>query len=162
VWLSSFRFVVGWLFSCAFMFAVTLLLFWKFPSGVLWRSGLVERYCLNLVFLWKILVSTSIITESFGGYNSLGWHLWPLGVCMTSVSDLTFTHLSWEVWYNYDNDAFIYYLAFFLRDFNILPLFCTFIYLFIFDYYMVEGFSFLVQSLWCSLGLLHINGHLFL
>ena len=45
---------------------------WSFPSSILCRAGLVERYCLNLVLSWNILVSPSIVIESFAGYSSLG------------------------------------------------------------------------------------------
>jgi len=48
----------------------------------------VERYCINLVLSWNILVSPSMLIESFAGYNSLGWHLCSLSVCMTSAKDL--------------------------------------------------------------------------
>jgi len=48
----------------------------------------VERYCVNLVLLWNILVSTCIVIGSFSGYSRLGWHLCSLRVCMTSVQDL--------------------------------------------------------------------------
>jgi hypothetical protein len=29
-----------------------------------------------------------MVIESFAGYSSLGWHLYSLGVCMTSAQDL--------------------------------------------------------------------------
>ena len=48
----------------------------------------MERYCVNLVLSWNILVSPSMVTESFAGYNSLGWHLCSLRICMTSLYDL--------------------------------------------------------------------------
>ena len=48
----------------------------------------MERYCINLFLLWNILVSPSIVIESFAGYSSLGWHLSSLRVCMTSAQDL--------------------------------------------------------------------------
>ena len=57
---------------------------WSFPSRILCRAGLVDRYCLNLVLSWNILVSPSMLIESFAGYSSLGWHLFSLRVCMTS------------------------------------------------------------------------------
>ena len=47
----------------------------------------MERYYLNLVLSWNILVSP-ILFESFAGYSNLGWHLYSLRVCMTSVQDL--------------------------------------------------------------------------
>jgi hypothetical protein len=48
----------------------------------------MERYCVNLVLLWNILVSQSMVIEIFVGYSSLGWHLCSLRVCMTSAQDL--------------------------------------------------------------------------
>jgi len=52
----------------------------------------VQRYCINLVLSWNIVVSPSMLIESFAGHSSLGWHLCPLGVCMTSPQDcLAFT-----------------------------------------------------------------------
>ena len=57
---------------------------WSFPFRILCRDELVERYCLNLVLSWNILVSPSMLIESFVGYISLGWNLCSLRVCMTS------------------------------------------------------------------------------
>ena len=50
--------------------------------------GCVERYCVNLVLSWNILVFLSTVIESFAGYSSLGWYLCSLRVCMTSTQDL--------------------------------------------------------------------------
>ena len=47
-------------------------LYWSFPPIILCRAGFVERYCVNLVLSWNILVSPSIVIESFAGYSSLG------------------------------------------------------------------------------------------
>jgi hypothetical protein len=49
----------------------------------------MERYCVNLVLSWNILVSPSMVIESFAGFGSLGCHLCSLGVCIiTSVQDV--------------------------------------------------------------------------
>ena len=48
----------------------------------------MERYCVNLVLSWHIYVSPSMVIESFAEYNSLGWHLSSLRICMTSAPDL--------------------------------------------------------------------------
>ena len=48
----------------------------------------MERYCVSFVLSWNILVSPSMVIESFAGYSSLGWHLCSLRVCMTSAQDL--------------------------------------------------------------------------
>jgi hypothetical protein len=48
----------------------------------------MERHCANLFLLWNILFFLSMVIESFAGYNSLGWHLCSLRVCITSVQDL--------------------------------------------------------------------------
>jgi hypothetical protein len=47
----------------------------SFPSSILCRAGLVERYCLNLVLSWTILVSPFMVIESFAGYSSLVYWL---------------------------------------------------------------------------------------
>jgi hypothetical protein len=38
----------------------------------------VKKYCLNFFLSWNILVSPSMVIESFAGYHSLSWHLWSL------------------------------------------------------------------------------------
>ena len=48
----------------------------------------MERYCVNLLLSWNILVSPSMVIESFAGYSSLSWHLCSLRVCMTSAQDV--------------------------------------------------------------------------
>ena len=48
----------------------------------------MERYCVNFVLSWNILVSPSMVIENFAGYSSLGWHLCSPRVCMTSAQDL--------------------------------------------------------------------------
>ena len=48
----------------------------------------MERYCVHLFLSWNILVSLSMLIESFAGYNSLDWHLCSLRVCMTFSQDL--------------------------------------------------------------------------
>ena len=48
----------------------------------------MERYCANLFLSWNILVSPSMVIESFAVYSSLGWHLCSLRVYMTSVQNL--------------------------------------------------------------------------
>jgi hypothetical protein len=41
-----------------------------------------------LVLSWNILVSPSMVIESFAGYSSLGWHLCSLRVYMISAQYL--------------------------------------------------------------------------
>ena len=48
----------------------------------------MERYCVNLVLSWNVLVCPSTVIKSFAGYTSLGWHLCSLSVSITSVQDL--------------------------------------------------------------------------
>ena len=48
----------------------------------------MERHCVNLILSWNTLVSPLMVIESFAGYISLGWHLFSLSVCITSVQDL--------------------------------------------------------------------------
>ena len=56
----------------------------------------MERYCVNLVLSWNILVSPSMVIENFAGYSSLHWHLCSLGVCMTFAQDLLVFRVSVE------------------------------------------------------------------
>ena len=49
---------------------------------------MVERYCVNLLLSWNILISASMVIESFARYSSLGWHLCSPRVCMASSQDL--------------------------------------------------------------------------
>jgi len=51
-------------------------------------DGFVERYYVNLLLSWNILVSPSMLIDSFDEYSSLDWHLCSLRVCMTSAQDL--------------------------------------------------------------------------
>jgi hypothetical protein len=44
------------------------------PPIILCNSGLVVRYCLNLILFWDTLVYPSMVIENFAGYNSLGSH----------------------------------------------------------------------------------------
>jgi hypothetical protein len=60
---------------------------WSFPSSTLYRTGLVERYCLNLYLSWNVFVSPSMVIEIVAGYNSLDWCLCSLKVWITSVWD---------------------------------------------------------------------------
>ena len=46
------------------------------------------RFCVNLVLSWDILVSPSMVIESFAEYSSLHWHLCSVRVCMTSAQDI--------------------------------------------------------------------------
>ena len=48
----------------------------------------MDRYCVDLVLSWNTLVSPSMVIENFAGYNSLGWRLCSLSVCITSVQDI--------------------------------------------------------------------------
>jgi hypothetical protein len=38
------------------------------PSIILYRAGLINRYCLNWVLSWNILIPPSMLTENFAGY----------------------------------------------------------------------------------------------
>ena len=48
----------------------------------------MERYCVSLFLSWNILISPSMVIESFAGYSSVGWHLCSLRLCMMSAQDL--------------------------------------------------------------------------
>ena len=43
---------------------------------------------MNLVLSWNTLISPSMVLESFAGYSGLGWYMFSLMVCITSVQDL--------------------------------------------------------------------------
>jgi hypothetical protein len=51
-------------------------------------AGFMEKYRVNLVLSWNILVYPSMVFESFAGYSSLGWHLCSLRFYITSAQDL--------------------------------------------------------------------------
>jgi hypothetical protein len=126
LWFSPFGSVVRCIIPCLSLVQVPSLS-WSFPSRILCMVRLVDRYCLNLVLSWNILASSSILIESFAGYNSLGWHLCSLRVCMTSAQALLAFIVSGEksaviliglplciTWFLY------------LAAFNIRSLFCAF------------------------------------
>ena len=48
----------------------------------------MEIFCVNLVLSWNILVSPSMVIESFAGYSSPGWHMCSLRICMRSAQGL--------------------------------------------------------------------------
>ena len=94
---------------------------WSFPPG------LIERYCLNLVLSWNILVCSSMMIESFAGYSSLDWYLCSLKVCMTFVQDLLAFRVSVEKCGVILTGLLLYVtFPFSLMPFNILSLFCAF------------------------------------
>ena len=77
VCLSSFGFVERRLHSWFFKDIVSLLC-WCFPSIILCRAEFVERCYVLFIYLflsWNILVSLSVVIESFTGYSSLGFVL---------------------------------------------------------------------------------------
>ena len=61
---------------------------WLFLCINLCRTGLVERYCANLILSWNIFVSSSMLIESFYVSISLCQHLCSLRICMRSNQDL--------------------------------------------------------------------------
>jgi hypothetical protein len=60
---------------------------WTFSSVILCLTGLVERYCLNLLS-WNTLVSPSMVIVGFDVYSNLNCHFCSLRVCITSAQDL--------------------------------------------------------------------------
>ena len=130
-------------------------LYWCCPPIILFRAGFVDRYWVNLVLSWNILVSPSMVIESFAGYSSFGWHLCSLRVCMRSAQDLLAFIVSGE------KSAVILiglplYVTwpFSLTAFNILSLFSAF------GVLIIIWWEILVQSVWSSVGFLCIHGHL--
>jgi len=127
VWYYLFLWVCYEMFSfLCFLYVVTLFVL-EISFGILCRAELVERYCLNLVLSWNILVFPSIMIESFAEYSILGWHLCFLRSWKTSVQDLLDFRVSFEKsCVNSYSSAFICYWSFPLTAFNILSLFCAF------------------------------------
>jgi hypothetical protein len=64
----------------------------------------MERYCVNVFLSWNMLVSPSMLIESFAGYSHLGWHLslWVCIVVGNILKELACSHayvsnsLSWQ------------------------------------------------------------------
>jgi len=133
---------------------------WALPFIILCSAGFVERYCINLVLSWNILVSPSMLIESFVGYSNLGWQLCSVGVCMKSVQDLLAFIVAGE-----KSGVILIGLPsyvtwpFPLTAFNILFFILC---IWCFHYYVTRGVSFLVQSIWSSICFLYAYGHLFL
>ena len=84
-WIFYYGYVMLFFWVCCEIINFCVFLGWRFPSSNLYRAGLVERYCFNLVLSWTILVSPLMMIESFAGYSSLGWHLCFLMVQMKSI-----------------------------------------------------------------------------
>ena len=88
----------------------------------------MERYFVNFVLSWNILVSPSMVIGSFAGSSSnLGWHLSSLIVCMISAQDLLGFMVSGEK-FNVILIGLPLYVTwpFSLTALNILSLFSTF------------------------------------
>ena len=122
-------------------------------------KGWIRRHCVGLGLSWNTLVSPSMIIESFAGYSSMGWDVWSLKVCITSVQDLLAFIVSGE-----KSGVIRIGLPLYVIDlFSLLLLiFCLYLVHCCSDYHVLGGISFLVQSIWSSVGFLHVHGHLFL
>ena len=86
-----------WLIFCLLCCKITFLLYLGYSfllcvgiSFLLWIVLLDfwKVNCVNLVWSWNILVSPSMLIETFAGYSNLGWHLWYLWICMRSSQEL--------------------------------------------------------------------------
>ena len=96
-----------------------------------------------------------MVIESFAGYSSLGWNLCSLRVCMTSAQAYIF--------FGEKSSVILIGLLYMLLDFFPLLLLIFFVLcIWCFDYYVTGGISFLIQSIWNSVGFLYIYGLLFL
>ena len=51
-------------FSCVWLTSLG----WSFPSSTFCRTEFIDGYCLNLVLICNVLLSQSIVSESFAGY----------------------------------------------------------------------------------------------
>jgi hypothetical protein len=68
--------------GCTFPPCVGVLHLLSFVGLDLWRD------IVNLVLSWSIMVSPSMVIESFAGYSSLSWCLCSLRVFQTYAQDL--------------------------------------------------------------------------
>lgn len=94
--------------------------------------------------------------ETFAGYNNLGYHLWSLRVCKTSVQALLSFKFSIEkLGVILIGSAFIYYVVFFLAAFDILSLFHMFMVLLLCA--KVNFFSGSIYLVFCMLLVLWIG-----
>ena len=66
------------------MVSVLVLVFFCYPLKG-WIRG---KIMCEFGFIVDTLISPSMVIESLAVYNSLGWHLCSLSVCITSVQDL--------------------------------------------------------------------------
>ena len=84
---------------------------WKFLSSTICRAALANKYYLNLVLSWNVIFSPCSVIESFAGGSSLGWQLWSLRVCRTSVPALLAFRVSiclhWQTECNSNKSAFV-------------------------------------------------------
>ena len=99
---------------------------WIFPSRILCKAGLVDRYCLNLVLSSNILFSPCMLIKSFAGYSSLGWHFCSLRVFMTSPGPSGFHSLGETSGVILKSLSLYVSWPFSLAAFNILSLHCVF------------------------------------
>jgi len=87
----------------------------------------MNRYCLNFTLSWITLISLSMETENFARYSSMGWHLWSLRVCKTSVQAPLDFRVSIEKLSRVIIGLPSYVTwSFPFASFNILSLFCMF------------------------------------
>ena len=117
------------------------------------------RYCVNLILFWNILVSPSMVIESFAGYSSLGWHLCSLRLSKISSQDLLAFIVSVE-----KSGVILIGLplyitcSVFLNAFSIFSLFQTFGVL---TTMCLEKYLFWSNLCWSSVGFLYDCGPLF-
>jgi len=130
---------------------------WSFPSITLCKVRFVEWRCINLALSWNILVSPSMVIQSFAGYSNLGWHLYSLSVCMISSQDLLAFIVSFE-----KSGVILIGLSMLLDNFPLLVsiFFLCFVYLVLKLLCDSKNF-FSSQSIWNFVGFLYAYGHLF-
>ena len=100
-------------------------------------------------FVMEYFGFSSKVIEHLGGYSSLEWHLCSLTVCITSVQDLLAFIVSGE-----KTGVILIGLPYMLLDlFSLLLLiFCLNLCICCSDYYVSGGISFLLLSIWSSVG----------
>jgi len=111
--------------------------------------GFLDWYCLNLVLLWNLLYSQSMVIENFEGCRSLSWHVWCLRDCKRPF------------WVSVQKSGvkiyFYMYVAFSLGAFNVLSLFCRFSVLII---RWKEEFFPIYFVIWYSISFLFVYRHI--
>lgn len=78
------------------LFFFVLFSDWSVPFSIQCRNGLVVTNLFNLFLPWKVFISPLISTDTFTGYNGLGWQLWSTKTWSISFQALWALNISVE------------------------------------------------------------------